>query len=216
MKLLVAYLLFFATLGSFSQNTTNKQWDNILHSAHNLGYCLYNVNQQFCNAHIIKHEQLAKEMSTNELEINCFIMKEEWAKQRVENWAERVSGWKNRTKLSVENLVLFFRISQDNIGEVPIATIETASAFFVVNLEDDLKFFVRKSYKNIALNCVISHKQKPNILWNILWREFTSGRQGLLKNEVEFTVFSNSKIRRNFRIFKRHFYKIKEEITLQP
>ena len=213
MKVIRLCVLLCFSSTSYSQNESD--WGKLVESAHKIGYCLYNINQQFCDVHIAEYERLVEEASKVEPEEHYFVMREEWAKERVINWAERVSGWENKTKLKVENLLLFFKIPQDTIDEVPIATIETTFAFFVVNLEDDLKFSIKKRHKNVALNCSISHKVEPNMLWNILWREFMSGRLGLLKNNVEFTVFSHSKIRKKFRIFKRFFYRLKEEITSQ-
>lgn len=209
MKFKIFYVSFFLSLISFSQN--NDEWNQLLESAHNIGYRLYNINQSFCDVHINEYNRLVKESAESEPEAHHFVMIEQWAKDRVINWVKRVTDWQDRSQLNVDNLLIFFRSTQDSVVEVPIATVETAASFFVVNLEDDLKFSVNKSYKKIALNCSIYHDKKPNILWNIFWREFMSGRHGLLKNKVEFTAFSNSRIRKKFRRFKRYFYRFKKQ-----
>ncbi|MBO6881429.1 hypothetical protein [Winogradskyella sp.] len=206
MKSLITLLILFFCLTCYSLN--NNDWDELIESAHDIGYCLYNVNKKFCNQHIEEYNRLVKETEDVEPEVHHFVMREEWAKNRVTTWAERVTGWEDRTNLDAKNLVLFFSIPQDLVGDIPIATVETASSFFVVNLEDDLKFSVDKSYKKIAMNCSISHKGKPNMLYNIFWREFMSGRLGLVKNEVEFTVSSGSKVKKKFRVFRRRFKRL--------
>ncbi|WP_412561504.1 hypothetical protein [Winogradskyella sp. MIT101101] len=206
MKIFTTFLAFFYCFINYSQSTS--EWNRLLESSHEIGYCLYNINQKFCSKHIEAYNHLVKETEDVEPEVHHFVMREEWAKNRVTTWAERVTGWEDRTKLDVKNLVLFFSIPQDLVGDIPIATVETVSSFFVVNLEDDLKFSVEKSYKKIAMNCSISHKGKPNMLYNIFWREFMSGRLGLVKNEVEFTVSSGSKVKKKFRVFRRRFKRL--------
>lgn len=215
MKFKIFYISFFVGLISFSQN--ESEWNTLLESAHNIGYCLYNVNQHFCNEHIATLNRLITEAPEDEPEIHYFIMKEEWAKKRITEWAERVTKWENDTKLNNNKLVLFFDVNQYYIHFDSLRQIKSDSSFFghssffVVNLEDDLKFKINKSYKNLALNCSVYHNSEPNILFNIMWREFMSGRYGLLENKIEFGIASNSKIRKKFRIFKRRFYRFKKE-----
>lgn len=215
MKFKVFYGLLLIGLTSFSQN--KDEWHQLLESAHNVGYCLYNVNQQFCNDHLATQNRLISEAPEDEPEIHYFVMEEQWAKERVIDWAERVTNWENDTVLNEDDLVLFFDVNQHYIHFDSLIHIKSDSEFFghsnffVVNFNDDLKFKINKRYKNLALNCSIYHDKEPNMLYNIMWREFMSGRYGLLENKVEFGMASDSKIRKKFRIFKRQFYRFKNE-----
>lgn len=216
MKFKLSCISLFLGLLTFSQN--NVEWDELLDSAHNIGYCLYNVNQQFCNEHIATQNRLVSEAPEDEPEIHYFVMEEQWAKERVEGWIERVTNWENDMTMNKANLVLFFDINQYYIHFDSLRKIKSDSgffgysSFFVVNLEDDLKFKINKGYKDSALNCSVYHDSEPNMLYNILWREFMSGRLGLLENKIEFGIASDSKIRKKFRIFKRKFYHFKSRI----
>ncbi|WP_299125346.1 hypothetical protein [uncultured Winogradskyella sp.] len=215
MKYLFFYGLFFFSVVSYSQ--TKEDWDKLLDSPHNIGYCLYNVNQQFCNEHIATQNRIISEASEDEPEIHYFVMEEKWARERVTEWAERVTHWENNTRLNKADLLLLFDINQYYIHFDLLRQIKSESSFFghssffVVNLEDDLKFKINKGYKNLALNCSIYHDSEPNMLYNIMWREFMSGRLGLLENEVEFGIASDFKIRKKFRRFKRCFYRFKKQ-----
>lgn len=209
MKFKLFYISFFFYLTSFSQN--KAEWSKLLESAHDIGYCLYNVNQEFCNDHIATQNRLINEMPEDQPEVTYFVMEQEWAKERVTEWAKRYTNWENSSQLNKNNLVLFFDINQSYIQFNSLREIKSHSSFFIVNLEDDLKFKINKGYKNLALNCSIYHDSEPNMLYNILWREFMSGRLGLLENKVEFGIASDFKIRKKFRVFKRAFYNFKKQ-----
>jgi hypothetical protein len=215
MKFKILYVSLFLSFISFSQN--KSEWNQLLEAAHNIGYCLYNINHQFCNKHIATQNRLIIEASEDESEIHYFVMKEQWSKERVTTWEERVNSWDTIPKVDKNNLILFFDINQYYIHFDFLRQVKSDSgffghsSFFVVNLGDDLKFKINKGYKNLALNCSIFHDLEPNILYNIMWKEFMSGRYGLLENKVEFGIASNSKIRKKFRKFKRQFYRFKKQ-----
>ena len=74
---------------------------------------------------------------------------------------------------------------------------------------DNLQFKILEIYKKQAMRCAIFHKNKPNILFNNLWREFMSGRLGLIENKIEFAIYNEKKIQKKFKKFKRLFFKYK-------
>nr|WP_321237344.1 hypothetical protein [uncultured Psychroserpens sp.] len=182
----------------------NSDWDKLIASAHAIGFCLYNTEEVFCDLHASRYDELEKKRNVEDEELHYFIMKEGWAKKRVADWAERQS-------LARETMVLFFDISQG--FETDYGSIRHKPfGFFVVSLDDDLKFKVLKTYKKQAMSCAVFHESKPNILANILWREFMSGRLGLLDNNVEFLVYNEANIRKKFKVFKKRFFKYQKKV----
>ncbi|MEH6538211.1 MAG: hypothetical protein V7719_17575 [Psychroserpens sp.] len=195
------FLLLFS-VSLCAQN--NSHWEKLIESAHNVGFCLYNTEEVFCNIHQAKYDDLQKNRTDEEEELHYFVMKEDWAEYRVTDWAQRQS-------LSKASLVLFFNVNQGFESDFGgIAT--RPSGFFVVSLGDTLNFKIKRSYKKQALSCSIFHKSKPNMLSNILWREFMSGRLGLIENKVEFLVYNNDNIKKKYKIFKKRFFKYQKRV----
>ena len=188
-------LLWTAIVGAQS----NSNWNTLISSAHEIGYCLYHLDEVFCNAHLSRYNELLKNSESHEDELNYFTMKEEWARKRIEDWA-------NSQALPKASLLLFFNINQGFEGDTGKFN-SKPHGFFIVSLKNDLQFKVLNRYKKLALMCSIFHKDKPNILYNIMWREFMSGRIGLIENEVEFIVSNKHNINRYFKIFKTEFFK---------
>lgn len=188
MKLLLSLFLFSSLC--YAQN---NNWDRLKKSAHNIGFCVYNINQTFCNAHQslkTKYEQETKE----DEDVYYFLMQEDWAKKRITDWAEQQQG-------NPKTHILLFDINQGFMHRNKSNSPKANSRFYILDLKNEL--ILKTGYKGYDLT--ISHNNKPNILENSLWREFMSGRLGLLKKKIEFNAFSKSKPRKPLKVFKKRF-----------
>ncbi len=201
MNIKVFSLLLFFNISHTQEN--RDTWKALKESAHEIGFCVYNVNESFCDEHKIAKAKYEEEASEEE-DVNYFVMKEEWAKKRMKDWAVKQA-------LDENALLLVFDIDQGYENRERKSYLKPNYKYFILNLKDNLEFKIEKRSKKKVFRCTISHKQKPNMLENSLWREFMTGRFGLLKKSVEFNVFSKSKVKRRLKSFKRHFqtYKIR-------
>jgi len=193
------YIIFLFSFSVYAQN--NSEWKKLLSSAHQVGFCLYNSKDSFCNSHKFRFNELKENLKIEENDLHYFTMKEEWANKRLSDWVEV-------NNLPKESLVLFFNINQgfeSDLGKIG----NKPSGFFIASLKDNLQFKILEIYKKQAMRCAIFHKNKPNILFNNLWREFMSGRLGLIENKIEFAIYNEKKIQKKFKKFKRLFFKYK-------
>jgi hypothetical protein len=188
MKLLFSLFLFSSLC--YAQN---NNWDKLKKSAHSIGFCIYNINEPHCNKHeatLKKYEENAKE----DEDVYYFLLKEDWAKKRLTEWAEQQQG-------NLKTHILLFDINQGFKYRNELNSPKANSRFYILDLKDELTLKI--GYKRYSLT--ISHNNEPNILENSLWREFMSGRLGLLKKKIEFNAFSKSKPKKRLKVFKKRF-----------
>lgn len=201
------FLLVFMICNTL-QAQNNAVWNELKASVHKIGFCIYNVNEAFCKEH--KEARAKYEMESSEDEdVNYFAMKEEWAKKRVKGWAKK-------QMLDENALLLLFDIDQGYKYKFKKNRVKPNNKYFILNLKDDLSFKIKRLSKKQALKCAISHRSKPNMLENTLWREFMTGRLGLIKNNVEFNVLARSKMRKKIKAFKECFYAYREKFCINP
>ena len=194
-----------------SLNAQNDSWDAFKKAARDIGLCVYNVNEPFYNCQEGLMER-AEQITPDSLEVHYFIMKEHWAKRRTSEWAKSQG-------LEEDLLILFFDVGQDlELGQHEEEKLQTwqrsmprmsNGKFFIISLENDIKFKVRNHFSDIALNFKMYHSEKPNILENIFWREFMSGRLGLLKSDIDYTGYAKEDINEKFTEFKKQFFAYK-------
>ncbi|WP_452596658.1 hypothetical protein [Pontimicrobium sp. MEBiC01747] len=195
MKLILSLILFSSL--SYAQN---NNWAKLKKSAHAIGFCIYNINEAYCNEHkaiLNKHEGEEDE------EVHYFLMKEKWAKKRITDWAQQ-------QKSHAKTHILLFDINQGFKYKNKLNNKKTNNRFYIIDLKDQL--ILKIGYKKY--NITISNN-KPNILENSLWREFMSGRLGLLKKRIEFNAFSKSKPNRHLKKFKKHFISYRTNLLKQ-
>ncbi|WP_156112492.1 hypothetical protein [Lacinutrix jangbogonensis] len=193
------FIAFFISLSVCAQS--DSEWKKLIKSAHNIGFCVYNTNQVFCDLHKSRYQELEKNYSNEDKEFFYVTMKEEWAKKRVVDWAKNQS-------IAKEYLILLFDINQGFENDYDDYR-RARFGFFVINLKDDLQFEVLRIYDKQPIRCIVYHENEPNILCNSLWREFMSGRLGALEKKVEFLVYNKNK--RKFNIFKKRFLKYQKK-----
>jgi len=199
MKIIIPLFLLLTISFGFAQNNSN--WKALKKSAHDIGYCIYNVNEVFCSNHESIKSKYEQELQEEE-ELYYFVMKEDWAKQRVIDWAKQES-------LKNKYLVLFFDINQIYYLKEKDSNIRPNNSFFILDLEQEFEFKVFGKFKNKIIKCFLYQKTDDKILQNTFWREFMTGRLGLINNSVKFNMFSKSGIQKKYKRFKRNLHKYK-------
>jgi len=185
MKILLSLFLFSNLC--FSQNNS---WTRLNKSAHAIGFCIYNINESYCNQHKVSLDKYKKEAKDKE-EVYYFLMKEDWAKKRVTEWAKQQQNNSNTQ-------ILIFDINQGFKHRNKNNSKKINNRFYIVDIEDELTLKIGHKGNSIS----ISHN-KPNMLENSLWREFISGRLRLVKKKVELNAFAKSKPKKRQLLFKK-------------
>ena len=147
MKLLLSLFLFSSLC--YAQN---NNWDRLKKSAHDIGFCVYSINERHCNEHqdtLSKYENEADE----DKDVYYFLMKEDWAKKRITEWAKQQQG-------DPKTHILLFDINQGFEYKTKQNRPRANRSFFILDLKDELTLKI--GYKGYDLT--ISHNNTPNML----------------------------------------------------
>ena len=198
MKLLLS--LFFCSSLCYAQN---NNWNKLKKSAHNIGLCVYNINEAHCTEHETAQKKYEEKANEDE-DVYYFLMTKKWAKKRLTEWAKQQQG-------DAKTQILLFDINQGFEYQSKSNNPKANNRFYILDLKDELTLKIgHKGY-----HLIISHNNAPNMLENSLWREFMSGRLGLLKKEIEFSAFSKSNPKKRLKTFKKHFIRYKLHLLKQ-
>lgn len=172
-----------------------QEWLNFTKAAHQIGFCVYNVNQAYCEDH-----QTEKELyqSTQEEENEYFVMHEQWAEKRVIDWAKK----QNQPR---ESFLMIFDIRQGYTKSRSVEDKKPYRSFLVFNLSDSIKFQNFRVVDDHVAFCSIASNEESRMLENTQWREFMTGRLGRLTNMVTFSIVSESDVAKRYQTFLRGF-----------
>lgn len=167
---------------SYAQITTSDSvtWDSFKSSAHQIGFCLYHIEQDVCT----EHNQIEKELikiHADTLDTYYFTLNENWAKERLTELASR-----NNT--NSEDYLILFDIDQGAFRELYDSTTmsNTYRMFSILDINNNYTFTVRNRISKVLL--IIQSDKENSIVSNGMWREFMSNRPGRLDKDISITI----------------------------
>jgi hypothetical protein len=205
MKYFFLYFFLLTVLGlncSFGQ-VSSKEWDHLISKAHDIGLCAYALNQNRCDLH--DNEAQKRKQKTNEEEVIYFVLKEEWAKNRIKKWAEKYDS-------KQENVLILFDIRQ---GEYPVKSDKFKgglNGFLLFDLAEGPKVTVRQLDEH-TLRCSFKKEKGSPILYNYLWREFMTGRLGIIETSTQFDICTDGNTGKKYLEFKAAYSNYQKKIT---
>ena len=197
-KIIIILLCFFSNI-AFGQtvNKINSDWNDLKKAAHQIGFCVFQSDQEICDEH--KNELAKREKTAPEdQEVYYFEMKKEWAQNRLTKWSER-------QEQPIEDFIILFDVAQkSSLEKSTTETFNLFRGFILMDLTDTIDFtFHKKDLNQSMMN--IESDEKNALMENALWREFMTGRLGRFSQRIDFKLFGkNAAI--DFENFKEAFF----------
>lgn len=183
---------------SQSKKINSETWNSFKESAHRIGFCIYQMQQEFCNKHAKTKQELEKISLPESLdEVYYFLINPNWANNRLSNLA----------KNNQSNYLILFDIDQKSFKKLYDST-KTSNSYNMLSIIDLKQEYQFKTYRETdsLITFYISSNKKNSILTNTMWREFMSNRLGRLETEIEITL-NGINARKDYYNFKKYFLK---------
>ncbi len=198
MKLSFLLALLFSFL-SFFQNQSD--WENLKNAAHQLGFCVYRIDETYCKEHIGEYEKRQARGKEEEGEVHYFELKENWAKKRI----QKFSSFHER---SAKDFLMLFDVQQGPLPDSPDSY--SYHGFIIIDLKNEINFIqIREDAK--TAKCFIQSPNEYTMMENTLWREFMSGRLGIFSKKIHF--FTNNTDTKYYGRFKTAFKKYQQSLN---
>ncbi|MFD1294977.1 hypothetical protein ACFQ5N_14125 [Lutibacter holmesii] len=205
--IIVIYLIIsFFNSKTYSQieHSNNELWLALKNSAHNIGFCVYNVQQEPCIEHLHIKNELEKISETPDTDINYFLLNPKWAKDRLTELSKN-----NNSKL--ENYIILFDIDQNSFKKLNDSTKTSNSykMFSIFNLNNEFEFKTHRETVTHVTFFILSNTTS-SILSNTMWREFMSNRLGRLDSKIEISL-NGANAMSDYHKFKNSFINFVEK-----
>ncbi|WP_375558689.1 hypothetical protein ACE193_13145 [Bernardetia sp. OM2101] len=170
---IILLLFVFYFISSFQLFKTNS-WNELKEATHQLGFCIYKIDEPNCK----KHSQLD---STTNLP-RVFPLEEEWASERLKGWSET-----QNTNIN-DGLILFDLVQEHTLPK------KSFNSFLILNLSTT---HLESSQISIQNEITYLTLKGNKIVYCTMWREFGTGRGGVLVEEmnIEFRNNSSTKVK---------------------
>lgn len=182
--------------------SNDEAWNAFRNSAHQIGFCVYHIQKEACEAHLEVKREL-EIASDPESDVYYFLLEPSWAKKRLVAWAESKDS-------SPENYFILFDIDQGSARQLH-DSVKTSNSYMMFSMFDmrDEFMFQNSSRSNNGLNFKIRSKRAQSIVSNTMWREFMSNRSGRLENEIRISL-KGPHAAEHLEVFKEAFQKTVE------
>ncbi|MFY0624682.1 MAG: hypothetical protein JXR07_00185 [Reichenbachiella sp.] len=171
--------VFLASLALNEVSQNQNEWQDFLNASHQIGLCAFRTNEASCQIHK-KQTETRKNDALNE-DMEYFSLNEQWAENRITNWAENRNGPK-------ENFVLLFDLQQ-RLNPYPKERYQMPlDGFMILNMKREIKVIGRPVSEHV-LKITLS-TDSLGFLENRFWREFMTGRPGRIVESSTFDVIS--------------------------
>lgn len=188
------WLVFMFILGA--SLTLRAQEIHILRDkAHAVGYCVLNEDNPYCQIHQAQADSIvnAHIKEDSDKEVYYFLADSGWV-------LERISGFDSSFQTSGKNTALLFNVDQGFLGLNESGN-EIGFYVFDPNSLVNLQLQTENTVGQIRMRFA-----KQEVLTNVYWREFMTGRTGLLVNQIQI----KSKRKNELREFFTEFEKLKD------
>ncbi|MFD0864075.1 hypothetical protein ACFQ1M_17810 [Sungkyunkwania multivorans] len=176
LRSLLCYILCAASFAiGFSQEDL-KEWTGLKDAAHDIGFCVFHLDMPFCDAHIEELERRQEEAG-EDTDVYYFLMKEKWASKRIIDWAQRFEH-------DGKDGLLLFDIRQNRSPKNSKHYEKSSNNFMLFSLKDSIQFAPARRLSEDKVIVTVLAEKDATILENVLWREFMSGRLGLLSKKI--------------------------------
>lgn len=196
----ICLIVFFYGTKGYSQivKINSEAWIAFKNSAHNIGFCVYHIQQEACDDHLQIKDELQKN-SDSDSENHYYTLNPEWAKNRLISLAKN-----NASK--PERYFILFDIDQSSFNKLYDST-KTSNSYKMFSVFDIKNKFQIKTHRktNASVIFKIVSSRANSILTNTMWREFFSHRIGRLNSQIEVTLIGPTSIN-DFNSFKDKFY----------
>ncbi len=176
LPMLLCLLVYTQTASSQVRDPTH--WDDLQSAAHALGVCVYQVGNAQCREHdviLTNH----KEALEND-ERYYFLLDSAWATRRIQDWATE------RSSDPMHYLMLLDADQGFERGPPKSRSTSSLPGMFAL-LDKRLSYQITSNGAGSDLSILLRTQQKT-ILSNTLWREFMSGRLGLMNERLEIPM----------------------------
>ncbi len=198
-SIFIYLIISFFTIEGYSQieKTKSETWIAFKNSAHNIGFCVYHIQQEACEDHSEVKDELLK-ISDPESEVYYYQLDSKWAKNRLISLAKN-----NASK--PENYFILFDVDQGSFAKLYDSTKTSNSykMFSVFDLRDNFEIKTHRKSNSSIIFKIVSDRAS-SILTNTMWREFFSHRLGRLSSEIEISLIGSTSLK-DYHSFKDKF-----------
>lgn len=204
-SIIICIIASFSTIKGYSQieKTKSETWITFKNSAHNIGFCVYHIQQEACEEHLQIKDELQK-ISDSDSEVHYYELNPEWAKNRLISLAKN-----NASK--PESYFILFDIDQSSYSKLYNSTKTSNSykMFSVIDIKNKFEFKTHRKTNSSVIFKIVSSRAN-SILTNTMWREFFSHKLGRLSSEIEVTLTGPTSIN-DYHSFKDKFINFVEQ-----